>query len=512
MPSKVLSRVAAAVLLAVTAAACTSSPGQSASSAAAGSPVRGGTLHVVRAESFDGWDQDKAAAYASYQTLLAVLEPMVRFNANGKDIEPGIATSWSYDAKAMTWTFTLRDGVQFGDGSPLTSADVAFSEGVWAAGPNFGGLYSSIKKVLTPDPKTVVFQMGAPNTTLPVQMAWASSGIMPRNYGGRAKAAFDAAPIGAGAFIVVSWSPTGRIELARNPHYYMKGRPYLDKVQIDVVSDANERAVQFQSGQYDISEGVPTNTAKQYGSSLIALPASQIEHLSLNITKAPFNNPKVRQAIAAAIDYKGIAGGPYQGYATPPTGILPPNIGHYSAPSLAAPTQDLAKAKQLLADSGATTTGTYEVIYDSGQPNDALVAQILQQNLAAVGINLKLTGLETGAFVDEAFGVKSDMVLWSYGAISPDMFDPIGWILGTSWLFTGDDTKPLKAQYDAYNAAQSDAAKQKIVTQIQDQSLLTAQALPLASFQVLQGVSSKVKGFASAPWGMYYWDPIWLQG
>ena len=512
MPLKVLSRVAAVALLAVTAAACTSSPGPSANSSATGSPVRGGTLHVVRSESFDGWDQDKAAAYASYQTLLAVLEPLVRFNANGKDIEPGIATSWTYDAKALTWTFTLHDGVQFSDGSPLTSADVAFSESVWAAGPNFGGLYSGIKKVLTPDPKTAVFQMSAPNTTLPVQMSWASSGIIPKNYGGRTKAAFDAAPIGAGAFTVVSWSPSGRIVLARNPHYYVAGRPYLDKVQIDVVSDANERAVQFQSGQYDISEGVSTNTAKQYGASLIALPASQVEHLSLNVTKAPFDNPKVRQAIAAAIDYKGIAGGPYQGYASAPAGILPPNVGHYAPPSLPAPALDLPKARALLAGSGANTTGTYEVIYDSGQPNDALLAQILQQNLAAIGIKLKLTGLETGAFVGEAFGVKSDMVLWSYGAISPDMFDPIGWILGTSWLFTGDDTKRLKAEYDAYNAAQSDAAKLTIVTQIQDENLQTGQALPLASFQVLQGVSSKVRGFASAPWGMYYWDPIWLQG
>jgi peptide/nickel transport system substrate-binding protein len=220
----------------------------------------------------------------------------------------------------------------------------------------------------------------------------------------------------------------------------------------------------------------------------------------------------VRQAIASAIDYKGIAGGPYQGYATTPSGILPPNVGHYTAPSVPSPTQDLAKARQLLAGAGVSTSGTYNVVYDSGQANDALVAQILQQNLAAVGIKLKLTGLETGAFVDDAFGLKADMVLWSYGAISPDMFDPIGWVLGTSWLFTGADTKPLKAQYDAYNAAQSDAAKDKIITQIQNDSLQNDWSLPLANFQVLQGVSGRVKGFASSPWGMYYWDPIWLKG
>jgi peptide/nickel transport system substrate-binding protein len=92
------------------------------------------------------------------------------------------------------------------------------------------------------------------------------------------------------------------------------------------------------------------------------------------------------------------------------------------------------------------------------------------------------------------------------------MVDPLGWILGTSWLFTGYSTHALSAQYDAYNATASDEAKEKIIAQVQDEGIQSAQAIPLADLQVLQAVSPRVHGFASAPWGLYYWDPIWLSG
>ncbi len=504
--------IAAAAIAALLLSACTAASKGSDGAAAPESPRMGGTLHVTRSESFDGWDMDKAAAYASYQTLYAVLEPLVRFSADGRHLEPGIAQSWTYDPKALTWTFQLRPGVTFSDGKPLTSTDVAFSEHVWASGPNFGSLYQAITSVSTPSPQTVVFHVSSSFSTLPVLMSWSSSGIVPASYGGMTKAQFEAHPVGAGAFTVSSWSPGGTITLARNPHYYLAGRPYLDKVVVDVVADSNERAVLFQSGQTDVSEYVSQNTAAQYGKQIVALPASQVEHLSLNTTQAPFDNPAVRQAIAAAIDDDAIVHGPARGYGSAPQGILPPNLGHWAAPTLPATQYDATKAKQLLASSGADTSRTFTLVYDSGIDFDGLVAQIVQANLAAVGITVKLTGLETGAFLDQAYGLKADMVLWSYGAISPDMVDPLGWILGTSWLFTGYSTRALSAQYDAYNATASDEAKDKIVAQVQDEAIQSAQAIPLADLQVLQAVSPRVHGFASAPWGLYYWDPIWLSG
>ncbi len=104
--------------------------------------------------------------------------------------------------------------------------------------------------------------------------------------------------------------------------------------------------------------------------------------------------------------------------------------------------RDVEAAKAELAKATAAP-GSLELIFDSGIPADTLVAQVVQSNLKDVGIDVTLTGLETGAFLDRAFGLDSDMMIWSYGAISPDVVDPMGWILGTSMLFTGADDAGL---------------------------------------------------------------------
>jgi peptide/nickel transport system substrate-binding protein len=491
--------------------ACTSSSGGPAAGSASAAPQPGGTLHVVRAEAFDGWDPDKASAYASYQTLAAVLEPMVRDGADGRSLEPGISTSWDYSAPKKTWTFHLRDGVTFSDGTPLSAADVVFSTEIWKSGANFGSLYANIKSVHATDAHTVVFDLDTPDTTLPVLMSWTSSAVYPKNFQGKTKAAYYAKPVGAGAFTITSWSPGGQIVLARSTHYYQAGRPYVDQISIDVVTDANQRAVLFQSGQAAISEYVSSSEAPQYGNSLIALPVSQVEHLSLNVTRPVLADPGVRKAIADAIDVGSIVTGAYRGYGATPQGIIPPNLGNWAPPTIPGYAYSTSQAKTDLAASKHPNPGTLEVVFDSSIPTDNLVAQIVQQNLAAAGITLKLSGLETGAFLDRAYGHTADMVLWSYGAVSPDAVDPMGWVLGTSWLFTGAPTDQLSKAYAAYTAAQSGRAKETIIAGVQDQALRDAQAIPLADYKVLQGVSSKVHGFASAPWGLYYWDPIWIE-
>lgn len=502
------------VFLAATLAAAACASGGSAGGAGAanhGAPEPGGTLRVVRFESFDGWNLDSAAAYASYQTDQAVIEPLVRFSPDGKTLEPGLAESWKYNPDGPSWTFELRDGLTFSDGTPLTSADVAFSAKEWKAGHNFGVLYSGIKKVRTPDERTVVIDLYAPDTTLPVVLSWSSSGVMPKDFGGKTKDQYFASPIGAGAFVVEDWSPGGQIVLARNPHFYDPARPYADKVVIDVVADNNERATMFQAGQADVAEYVSPIDASKYGDSLVALPASQVEHLSMNTTKAPFDDIGVRRAVAQAIDYRSIYEGVLKGYADAPNGILPPNLAHSTPPTKPGFTTDIEAAKQELAASSYPNPDTVELIYDSGNAVDGLVAQIVQADLAKAGIKVEVSGLETGAFVDRAFGLDSELVLWSYGAISPDAIDPVGWVLGTSWLFTGFQTDDLGKEWGEYTSTQSDDKKKAIIAAIQDQNLEDVQAISLAEAQVLHGVSSKVGGLKSAPWGTYYYDTVWLE-
>lgn len=471
----------------------------------AGPADAGDTLNVIRGESFDGWNPDSAAAYATYQTLANVLEPLLRSNPEGDDVEAGVATEWEYDAAAQTWTFTLRDGVTFSDGTPITSADVAFSLDIWQAGPNFGSLYAGVVGVDTPDDRTIVFQMAGPDTTLPILMTWTSAAIYPADFGGRSEQDFFQDPIGAGAFTVESWSTGGDIVLAASENYY---EPIgVDRVVIRTVTDANQSAALIESGQADISEYLSASASDVYKDSLVALPPSQIEHLSFNTARPPLDDPKLREAIAYAIDYSAIIEGPFKGYGVAAAGILPSTVGHWGAPSVPNFTYDPDAAAAALAEV-ATVPSELEVVYDAANQTDNVVAQILREDLAELGIDLTLSPLETGAFLDRAYGGDADLVLWSYGAISPDTVDPLGWILGTSWLFSGADTAALAEKFAAYTATETDAEKQAIASRVQDQAIEDLPAVALTEFQVLYAVADRVTGFEATPWGMYRWSAI----
>jgi peptide/nickel transport system substrate-binding protein len=467
------------------------------------------TLNVVRAETFDGWVLDAAAAYATYQTHPAVLEGLLRFASDGESVEAGLADEWEYDEKAQTWTFRIRDGATFSDGTPVTSADVAFSLDVWKQGPNFGPLYEVVRQVRTPDKRTAVFELNTPNSVFDSLLSASVSGIMPDDFGGASEDQFYRNPVGAGPYKVDEWSRGGEIVLSPNEHFYDTERPSFNRIVMDVVPDDSERAILFEAGDADIVEYVPAPIASQYGEdSLEELPPSQVIHLSMNTQRPPFDDLELRRAVAHAIDYQSIVEGPLKGFANAPTGILSPNIANWSPPSEDYFTTDLARARDELADSSQPGGVSAELIYDSAVREHELAAQVIQSDLDELGIDVELRGLETGAFVDRAFTLDADTVLWSYGPVSPDISDPLGWILGTSWLFTGFDIGPLGAIYDDYIAADSESERTELVTKFQDQAIRDAPAVAFAETEVIHALADGIEGFDPAPWGLFYYDTL----
>ena len=469
----------------------------------------GGTLRVARFESFDGWVLDSAAAYSSYQTHLAVFEPLLRFGADGVSLEPGLAKEWDYDPEALTMTFTLQDGASFSNGEPVTAEDVAFSLEVWRAGPNFGLSWESIAAV-SGEGNQVVIELAFPdNTILPV-MASSVSGIIPKAFAGMSEDDFYSNPIGAGAFKVEEWSLGSRTVLSANEHYYAPDRPHVAEVIIDTVADETERQILFEGGDAHIVEYLSPTVAPQYSQeSVYVCSIHSIEHIGLNVLRPPFDDPAVRQALAYAIDYQAISDGLGE-YFDLPSGILAPNIWNWVPPTKDPYRQDLDMAKDLLAQSSAPDGATVEIIYDSGNDLDTLVVQILQSNLAEIGFDVQLMSLETGAFLDRAFSIDADMTIWNYGAIQPDMGDPMNWIIATGWLFSGFEADTLFDQFLAYADAATPEDQQAIVAQIQDDAIDNVAAIPLAEGSYLHAVSTDLAGFESAPWGLYYWDTISL--
>jgi len=229
--------VAAAVATAVAVLALAGCGG-STSSANSGVPVPGGTLNVLRRNPFEGFNLDKESLNATFQLSQAVLEPLVRVSADGKSLEPGLATKWQYSKGNTVLTVHLDPKAAFSDGAPVTPADVAFSVGTWKSGANYGATYAVIKKVSTIEAHTVAFQLAYPDTTLPAFLSWAAAGVLPKDFDEKTAEEFWQSPIGAGAFAVKKWSPEGEVALTRNMRYNRSGRPYVDEVVSTYAADS----------------------------------------------------------------------------------------------------------------------------------------------------------------------------------------------------------------------------------------------------------------------------------
>jgi ABC-type transport system substrate-binding protein len=471
----------------------------------------GGALKVSRYESFDGWVLDSASAYVSYNSHQAVMEPLLRFAADGYSIEPGLAEIWVYDPEALTITFTLYEGVEFSNGDPVTAEDVAFSLEVWNAGPNFAGSWDSIVAV-TGEGREIVLELAYPdNTILPV-LSGSISGIMPKDFAGMTEDDFYRNPIGAGPFMVDEWSIGGRIVLKANPNYHDPERPKVDEVIIDVVTDQVENQILFEAGEAHVVEYLPATVTSQFDPADVYVCAiHSLEHLGMNVLRPPFDDQNLRKAVAYAVDYDAVSAG-LDGLFAPPSGVLSPNIYNWAPPTEPYFRRDLTMARDLLAQSAYPDGVEAELVFDSGSDMDVLIAQVLKANLAEIGITVTLSGLETGAFLDRAFSVDADMAIWNYGAISPGIHDPFIWLAATEWLFSGWETDSMWDWFFAYSEAATDEEMQAIATEVQDLSFNEAHAIGIAEGSYTHAVSQDLTGFEAAPWGLYYYDTIAIGG
>jgi peptide/nickel transport system substrate-binding protein len=482
--------------------------GSQAGKVASGPPKRGGTLREARYEAIDGFKLDTQTANSSYQASQAVMEPLLRTKPDGRSVEPGLAHTYEYDSRAPAYTMQLAPGARFSDGSPVTAEDVAFSVKLWKAGPNYGSIYKAIERVEIVDSRTFRLHLASRNDDLPAFLTWSAAGIVPKDFGGRSETAFWQRPVGAGPFTVGRWEAAGTIELSRNPHYYRAGRPYLDRIVNTLSSDPNQRRLAFLSGEVDIVDGLnPRQVATFPKSKLIQSPKHFTDIVMFNGRKAPFDSVQARRAVAYAIDYKGIANGLYRGMGEVPTGALPPNVGNWTPPSKPYFSFDPTTAKQLAGGSGLVGRTT-SIIFPTESDYTPL-AELVQANLQAIGMKVRLVGSETGTFLDKLYKGDFELAIWTFNAISPDVVDPVSFVTSTDLLFSGLPERQLRAEVAAYVRTSDPAAKKVAVTRMQDFGSEQVPWLSIDHYPVTTAVQPQVRGVAPTPWGNYYCDSIW---
>jgi peptide/nickel transport system substrate-binding protein len=400
----VLAACGTAPAAAPVAPAAPAAPAATTAPAAAASSGGGKVLRMSRnAEPFSPfipWQiDDNPALFLSVN----VYDSLLRMTPDGQGVEAGLATKWEPASDGLSWTFTLRDGVKFSDGTPMKAEDVQASlmavakseKSVWASN------YKAIKDVQVVDPKTIKVILSEPFAPLPSVLAMFCAAVLPADLVKASDAKdFDVTTAwktrGTGAYTVDGWKKGDPIIMKRNPNYW-KGTPAVDEVDIDYVPDDNTRILKLQGGETDVIDFVPfsqfASVSQMPNIKAKAFTIAQMYFVMLNNSVKPLDDVKVRQALNYATDKEAIIKTVFFGQGAFANAPIPP--GMYQAKDLPGYKFDLEKAKALMKESSAPNGFKIEMQVRSGNTIFANMATVLKDQWAKIGVDVNIVNLET---------------------------------------------------------------------------------------------------------------------
>lgn len=366
----------------------------------------------------------------SNSIILNVFDRMVQYKKGSTEIEPSLATSWEVlDPK--TYIFHLRDDVKFHDGTPCNASSVKFSfeRSLELDGPTAYILYV-IENIDIIDAYTVKITLFEDFTPFIQVMAHPAASIVSQTAVEKLGDSFDYNPVGTGPFKFDNWDEEELVLTANNE--YFKGAPHFQKLVFKIILEASNREKQLKDGNLDAvftcPPGVPVEDLDALEAnpdvSVIGGAGSDIEFLGLNTFIEPFNDLRVRQAIAYAIDYDKIINDVMGGRASRITGTVPPNIFGYT--NITIIEQDISKARQLLSDAGYADGFDVELIYNIDNLARKEIADVIESSLAKIGIDVRVIGLDWDDLLDAYWAFDFEMTLNKW---YPDYFDADSYLM-----------------------------------------------------------------------------------
>jgi glutathione transport system substrate-binding protein len=332
-------------------------------------------------------------------------------------------------------------------------------------------------------------------------------------------------PVGTGPFKFVEWKATDYLKVAKFDDYWRKGYPKVDTITWKPVVDNNSRAALMQTGEAHFTFPVPYEVAEVLKAKpdleVVAAPSIVLRYLSMNTQQKPFDNPKVRQAIAYAINKDALAKVAFSGYATPAAGVAPQGVEY--AVKIGPWPYDVAKAKQLLTEAGYPNGFETELWSAYNHTTAQKVTQFIQQQLQQIGIKTKITLLEAGQRVEK---VES----WQDPKTAPVRLYYVGWststgeadwalrplLYGESWpprLFNTAYYKNEKVDGDIKKAqlTTDSAEKAKLYKDAQETIWNDAPWAPLVVEQLLSAHNKKLSGVYVIPDASFNFNEIDLR-
>lgn len=377
-----------------------------------------------------------------------IYEPLFYVNALNGNTTPMLGTAYKWVDNNLELIVTVRQGVKWSDGTPFTAKDVAFTFNYMKKYPALDtyGIWSSISGLQTVEASgdTVIFKLSQPNTpifyyinlVLIVPESLWSNVTDPSKY-------TNPNPVGTGPFIFKAFNAPNQIIAVKNPNYWMKGRPYVDKVVIESVTSNTTALMYMLKHTYDVTYTFVPDPQKTWidpdpNLNHMYWPTNNANILYLNTQKAPFDNPTFRRAISVSIDRNMLEKTAYfgtGGYDQNPTGIIPAQQPEWMDPTLTAEASALnaynpTEAQKLLAsigfkkDAAGNLVGpngkalpTYKILVGAGWTDFISMAEIISQELKVLGINTTIDQEPWSTYISSLMtGTYGMAICWGSGA------------------------------------------------------------------------------------------------
>lgn len=470
-----------------------------------------------------------------------VFDGLLRYKSGTTEVEGALAESWEVSDDGLTYTFKLRQGVKFHDGTDFNADAVVFNFTRWSdpASPyKFEGdsfdYYDSmfgpdgsrvIKEVKAVDASTVQFTLNQTQAPFLQNLAMPSFAIGSPAAIESKKENFKSEPVGTGPFMFKEWKRNDSITLVKNPNYWEQGLPKMETVIVRSIPDNSARFNALQNGEIDLMEdlspdNLPTlesNTALQK----IIRPSFNVAYIGFNTEAEPFNKPEVRRALSYAVDKESIISAFYAGLAVPAVNPMPPTLWGYND-TIEDYNYDPAKAKELLAEAGYPNGIDKELVFYAMpvsrpyMPDGKKVAEVIQSEFAEIGIKVTIESPEWAVYLDDLKnGGKADIFMmgWTGDNGDPDNFlytlldkDTIG--SNNYARYVNEDVHKLlvEAQQETDQTKRSDLYKQAQVLIKED-----APWIPLVHSTPLLAGKADLKGFVPSPTGSEPYASIYFE-
>jgi len=379
---------AAAVALVVAGSATAANASTPATLVKAKTAAATGTLNWASTNAPSSWDPVIDGSGANFRVTSLAYASLTSTDAKGKAV-PALAKSWKYNADGTQVTFTLRSGLKFSDGSTLDSTavkDYLVRAQTQKTSALIGEGIAVISSIDTPSATSVVLNLSQSDYQLPLVLAERVGQITNPT---KTPTELNASPAGAGPFKVTSVVAGAKASFVKNPYYWDAKDIHIAKVNVTFGQDASTIVSGIESGVYNFSDLAPSQAkaAKAAGLDVVVQPGFNANNLGVNTTIAPFNNPKVVQAVNYAINRKAIVALDF-GYGTAAYEPFPKGYIAYNSKVANKYPYSVKKAKALLKAAGYPTG--FAVTFTVGTAVSTAENELIQQQLKAVGIDATL--------------------------------------------------------------------------------------------------------------------------